>query len=67
MVIGAFRPEWSSPQRRLLVLSLMHLTVRFVIENDTQLARQAGIDEAHIDVEIVDWLAGLAARELGLA
>jgi AcrR family transcriptional regulator len=67
MVIGAFRPEWSSPQRRLLVLSLMHLTVRFVIENDTQLARQAGIDEAQIDEVIVDWLAGLAARELGLA
>jgi AcrR family transcriptional regulator len=66
-VIGAFRPEWASPQRRLLVLSLMHLTVRFVIEDDTQLARQAGLAEEDLETALVDWLAELAARELGLS
>ncbi|MEQ1500817.1 MAG: TetR family transcriptional regulator [Myxococcota bacterium] len=65
-LLAPFRPDWPPARRRMLVLSLMHLTVRLVLEDPRQLSLMSGIPEDAIEREVVDWLAGLAGRELGL-
>lgn len=65
-LLTAFRPEWDPPRRRLLILSVMHLTVRLVLEDRGQLAFMIGIPEDQVEGAVVDWLTSLAARELGL-
>ncbi|MEQ1566330.1 MAG: TetR family transcriptional regulator [Myxococcota bacterium] len=65
-LVALFRPDWPSTRRRLLVLSLMHLTVRLVLEQPEQLAAMTGIPLPTLETEIVDWLTAVAARELGL-
>lgn len=66
IVIGAFRPGWTSVQRRMLVITLMHLTVRLSLEHPAQLARMSGMPLEKVDDGIVDWLTDLTMRELGL-
>lgn len=66
-IVAAFRPEWPPHRRRLLVLSLMHLTVRLVLEDPDQLARMSGVPVERIEDEVVDWLTSMALRELGRA
>jgi hypothetical protein len=65
-LIGALRPDLPPVRRRLLVLGLMHLTVRLVLENPAQLATMSGIAEDRLETEIIDWLTSVAGRELGL-
>ena len=65
-IVAAFRPDWSSPHRRLLVLSMMHVTVRFLIEDPGQLSAATGIEVDRLEDEIVDWLAAMLKRELGV-
>ncbi|MCA9489787.1 MAG: TetR/AcrR family transcriptional regulator [Myxococcales bacterium] len=65
-LVGLLRPDMAEPQRRLLVLTLMHLMVRLVLEDRGQLARMAGLPSEGIEDRIVDWLTDLAARQLGL-
>jgi len=65
LLVGLFRPEWTGPQRRMLVLTLMHATVRLSIESRDQLSQMlGGVDD--LDAQVVDFLAGLLRRELGL-
>jgi len=66
-LLALFRPEWPPHRRRLLVLSLMHLTVRLVLEDPGQLARMSGIPAERLEDEVVAWLGDLCLRELGLA
>lgn len=66
-LVGAFRPDWTPVQRRLLVVSFMHLTVRMVLEDPAQLAAMVGVPVERVEDEAVAWLAAMAARELGLA
>ncbi len=65
-IVGAFRPQWPSPKRRMLVLSLMHLIARYVLEDPAQLAKMAAIEVDEVDAQVVAWLRDLACRELGL-
>ena len=66
-LLALFRPDWPPHRRRLLVLSLMHLTVRLVLEDPRQLARMSGIPQDRLEDEVVDWLGDLCVRELGLS
>lgn len=66
-ILSAFRPEWPPHRRRLLVLSLMHLTVRLVLEDPGQLARMSALPVERIEDEVVDWLTSMALREMGRA
>lgn len=65
-IVAVFRPDWPSSRRRLLVLSMMHLVVRLAIEDRGQLSAMTGIPQDRLEEEIVDWLASMLARELGL-
>jgi AcrR family transcriptional regulator len=65
-VVGMFRPEWTSVQRRMLVITLMHLTVRLSLEHPDQLAHMSGMPADGVDDGVVDWLTDLTMRELGL-
>lgn len=65
-VVGMFRPEWSSTERRMLIVALMHTIVRMSLEDRTQLATMlGGVDD--LDRVVVDFLAALVERELGLS
>jgi AcrR family transcriptional regulator len=66
-IMGLFRPEWSSTQRRLMILTLQHLVVRFVLEDPAQLARQMALPDGEDgDATVVDWFAHLLRTQLGL-
>ncbi|MCB9687447.1 MAG: TetR/AcrR family transcriptional regulator [Alphaproteobacteria bacterium] len=65
-LVGMLRPDMPEHERRLLVVTLMHLTVRLVLEDRRQLAHMAGLAEEGIDERIVDWLTTLTAPQLGL-
>jgi AcrR family transcriptional regulator len=65
-LVALFRPDWPPTRRRLLVLSMMHLTVRLMIEDRQQLARMSGVPVERLDEELVDWLSSMLQRELGL-
>ena len=64
-LVGLFRPETPAVQRRMLVLALMHATVRLSLESRDQLSTMlGGVDD--LDGHIVVFLAGLLRRELGI-
>jgi AcrR family transcriptional regulator len=65
-IIAALRPTWPATRRRMLVLSIMHLTVRLVLEDPKQLSVMSGVPVDRLEDEVVDWIASLALRELGL-
>lgn len=66
LLVSAFRPDWTPVQRRLLVVSMMHLTVRLVLEHPAQLAAMIDVPVERVEDEVVAWLAAMVARELGL-
>lgn len=66
-IVAPFRPEWPPERHRLLILSMMHLTVRLVLENPGQLSRMTGIAENALEAEVLDWLTAVALRELGVS
>jgi len=66
-VIGAFRPDWPAPQRRLLIVTMMHTTARIAVENPVQHARLVGVSIDEVEEETIRWLVAFAQRELGLA
>lgn len=63
-LIGLLRPDVDPTRRRLLVVTLMHLTVRLALEDRAQLARMIGSPTEGLDDVVVDWLTELAARQL---
>lgn len=65
-LIGIFRPGWSQTQRRLLILSMMHLVVRLSLEDPAQLAEQARLQPGEIDEQLVDWITQMLLLQLGL-
>lgn len=65
-LIGAFRPGWSQTQRRLLILSTMHLVVRLSLEDPVQLAQMARLKPGEIDEQLVDWITQTLLLQLGL-
>ncbi len=65
-LVGVFRPGWSSTQRRLLVVSMMHLIVRLSLEDPDQLAQMAKLQPGDNDAQIVDWLTQMLLLQLGL-
>ena len=64
--IALFRPDWSTPQRRLLILSMMHVTVRLSLEDPAQVAQMTGLPVDGIEQSLVDWITSMLARQLGI-
>jgi AcrR family transcriptional regulator len=50
-----FRPDLDPVQRRLVIWSLQHLIVRFVIEDESQLRQSIG-NPADLDAAVIDFL-----------
>lgn len=65
-LIGLFRPGWTIAQRRLLVFTVQHALVRFVLEERSQLAWLLGCEVETLDQEVVDHFSRLVCTELGL-
>jgi len=65
-LIAAFRPEWSAPERRLLVVTMMHTAARIAVEDPVQHARLVGVGVDEVEAHTIRWLVRLAQRELGL-
>ncbi|MFT4621475.1 MAG: AcrR family transcriptional regulator [Myxococcota bacterium] len=65
-IVGVFRPEWSPMERRWLVLSVQHLMVRYVLEDEAQLATMLGVPRDAVDGAVPGLVSALLARELGL-
>lgn len=65
-LVGFLRPAMPDTERRLLVLTLMHLVVRLVLEDRAQLAAMAALPEDGAEDAIVDWLTAIAADRLRL-
>ena len=64
-LICAIRPDFSEREQRLLLLSLSHLLVRFMLEDRDQLAKMiGGVDD--LDEAVVDWIGRMANSLLGL-
>lgn len=61
--LGALRPSADATERRLIVMTLLHLVVRFVLEPAAQFPRIYGTELGRDDV-VVDWLATLLRRTL---
>lgn len=66
VLVGFLRPAMPDHERRLLVLTLMHLVVRLVLEDRTQLAGMAALPADRLEDTIVDWLTAIAADRLYL-
>lgn len=64
-LIGAFRPDWSRARLRLFLLGVMHMLVRFSIEDPDQLKAMLGQPD-DLDAEVVGWLEALLRTELGV-
>lgn len=64
--IALFRPDWAPWERRLLILSMMHLVVRLNLEDPVQVAEMTGLPVDGIEDALVDWLASMLARQLGV-
>lgn len=65
VLISTLRPSWTVHERRLLVLSMTHLIVRFALEDPQQLAMMVG-DPDDLDGAIVEWITAMLRRELGV-
>lgn len=65
-LLALVRPDWPAPRRRLLLLSLQHLTVRLVLEDPVQLAHMSGLPEDRVPDDVVAWLGDMAVRLLEL-
>ena len=65
-VMSLFRPEWSPMQRRWLVLSVQHLMVRYVLEDEAQLAAMLDVPVAEVEGAVPHLVTDMLARELGL-
>lgn len=71
-LVRSLSPELSAVERRLLLLSLVHLIARFVIEDRAQLALlldlpggDAGVvDPEVVDAEVIGWLTRWLRRAL---
>jgi AcrR family transcriptional regulator len=64
-IITWFRPDFSPTQRRLVVWSLQHQIVRFVIEDPEQLRQSLG-NPPDLEAAILDWLYEQTAAILRL-
>lgn len=58
--IALVHPDWPRERRRLLILSLMHLTVRLSLEEPGQLSRMSTVPPERLEDELVAWLARIA-------
>lgn len=64
-MVGVFRPDWDNTRRRLCVLSVMHVCVRFAVDDEAALRRNFP-DAEDIDAVMVEWLVSLTAGILGI-
>lgn len=64
-LLGALRPDWAPVECRLTVLTMVHLVVRYVLEDRQQLATLLNVDVVD-DELLVRWLADVAARQIGI-
>ncbi len=64
-VFDAVRPDWGETERRLMVFSVLHLMVRFALEDPDDLRRLLAI-EGDIDATIVSWVSQLARARVTL-
>lgn len=60
------RPDWPAVERRLLLFAAMHLLVRFVLDDPTQLAASLGIAREEVDDRVVRFLATLVKARLAV-
>lgn len=65
-LVALFQPAWSVVDRRMLVLTVMHLVVRLVLEDRRQLAVMLG-NPPDLDDAVRGWLVRMLRRELGLS
>lgn len=63
--VQMYRPQWSMSQCRMMLVSMSHLVVRFVLEDPTQMKSLLGFEGSWDDFA-VDHLTSMAKRELGL-
>jgi AcrR family transcriptional regulator len=64
-IVGWYRPDLDPIQRRMVIWALQHLIVRFVIEDEAQLAATLG-DPPDLDAAVLDFLYLQTAAVLGL-
>ena len=64
-VLAMVRPDMDPAERRFVVLSVVHLTVRFLLEDPGQLAAMLGTED-DLDAVVVRYLSNLLKRQLGL-
>lgn len=55
-IVALVRPEWDRVRRRLFVLSMMHVVVRFAIEDPDQFQAMAG-SPPDLDAAVRSWIA----------
>jgi len=65
-IVVLFRPEWDRVRRRLFVLSLMHVVVRFAIEDPEQFRAMAGGPE-DLDDAVRSWITEMIQVLLGVS
>jgi AcrR family transcriptional regulator len=58
-ILADLRPDWTPTERRLLVFTGLHLLVRFVLDDATQLGPALGIETRDVDGVVVGWITRL--------
>lgn len=64
-LVAMFRPDWSTVDQRLLIISIQHVVVRLVIEDQDHLRKMTGVVD--VDEAVVAWVSAWLRRELGLS
>jgi AcrR family transcriptional regulator len=64
-IVMLLRPEWDRVRRRLLVLSLMHVVVRFALEDPGQFHAMAGAPD-DLDEAVRSWITEMIRVLLGV-
>lgn len=64
-LFAMLRPDWDATDRRLLVFSVLHLVVRFVLDDPAQLRHGLAVaEDADLDRVVCAWLASLMRARL---
>mgnify|MGYP001479264384 CR=1 FL=1 len=57
-VVQGFRPDWNTLQTRLFIYGLLHMLMRFAVEDRTQLRVLLGVDTDMSDAELDEAIIG---------